>query len=156
MSTLIDRTLLDQVSAAAKASPRRRKNHNFHPADTHPAHRLLNAIEPGTYIPPHRHLDPLKAETMAVLRGAMGYVGFDEHGAIVTVARLEAGGELCGVDIATGQYHALVALAPGTVFLEAKAGPYLPLTEAERAPWAPLENAPEAAAYLEKLEALFA
>lgn len=155
MTTLIDRALLDEVSAAAHASPRKRKNRNFHAADDHPAHRLLNGIEPGTYIPPHRHMDPAKAETMVVLRGAMGYVGFDEGGAVTAVARLAAGGDACGVDIATGQYHAILALEPGTVFLEAKAGPYLPLTEAERAPWAPLENSPEAAAYLDGLVALF-
>ena len=58
MITLIDNALLDEVCAEAAASPRRRKNRNLHPADDHPAHRLLNAMQPDSYIPPHRHLDP--------------------------------------------------------------------------------------------------
>jgi DNA polymerase-3 subunit alpha len=80
MITLIDRALLDEVCAEAAASPRRRKNRNFHPRDDHPAHRLLNAMQPDSYIPPHRHLDPDKDETFVVLRGLLGLVLFDDEG----------------------------------------------------------------------------
>jgi cupin fold WbuC family metalloprotein len=59
---LLDRALLDAVSSDAAARPRLRANYNFHPADDFPAHRLLNAIEPGSYLPPHRHLDPNKTK----------------------------------------------------------------------------------------------
>ncbi len=57
MIRFIDRALLDELSAEAKASPRLRKNRNFHPGDDYPAHRLLNAAEPETYIAPHCHLN---------------------------------------------------------------------------------------------------
>lgn len=146
---LIDLSLLDEVSREAAASPRRRKNRNFHPTDDYPAHRLLNAIEPDSYIAPHRHLDPTKDETMVVLRGQLGLIIFDDAGRIVRTELLEAGGELFGVDIPHGTWHTLVALESGTVFFEAKAGPYVALSEAERAPWAPTEGSSAALVMLE-------
>lgn len=154
--SLIDRALLDQVVAAAAASPRRRRNHNFHASDTDAAHRLLNAIEPGSYVPPHRHLDPAKDETMLVLRGRLGVVFFAENGQVSGQALLEAGGERCGVNIPHGVFHSVLACTPGTVFFEAKAGPWAPLSEAERAAWAPGENDPGAAAFYATLAARFA
>ncbi|WP_153116085.1 WbuC family cupin fold metalloprotein [Rhodocyclus tenuis] len=154
--TLIDRFLLDQVIAAAVASPRRRRNHNFHSSDSDAAHRLLNAIEPGSYVPPHRHLDPAKDETMLLLRGRLGVVFFAEDGQVSAQALLEAGGECCGVNIPHGVFHSVLACTPGTVFFEAKAGPWAPLSEAERAPWAPGENDAGAVAYHASLSALFA
>ena len=166
MITLIDQALLDEVCAEAAASQRRRKNRNFHLRDDHPAHRLLNAMQPDSYIPPHRHLDPDKDETFVVLRGSLGLVLFDDEGGMARSVKIGAD-SLCvpgtplrgqasaiGVDIAHGTWHTAVALEPDTVFLEAKAGPYLPFTEAERAPWAPAENAPEAAPYLAILRAM--
>lgn len=155
MITLIDDRLLDELCAAAAASPRRRKNRNFHPYDDHPGHRLLNALQADSYIPPHRHLDPNKDETYVVLRGQLGLIIFDDAGKPVQTARLGAGSAAIGVDIPHGTWHTAVALEADTVFLEAKAGPYLPLTEAERAPWAPAENSPAAAPYLESLKARF-
>ncbi|MBK7014641.1 MAG: WbuC family cupin fold metalloprotein [Sulfuritalea sp.] len=155
MITLIDDALLDAVCAEAAASPRRRKNRNFHPRDDHPGHRLLNALMADTYIPPHRHLDPNKDETYVVLRGRLGLVEFDDAGAVMRTLKVGAGGAAIGVDVAHGTWHTAVALEDETVFLEAKAGPYLPLTAEEKAPWAPAENSPEAAAYLAKMKVLF-
>jgi cupin fold WbuC family metalloprotein len=155
--TLIDDALLDAVCAEAAASPRRRKNRNFHPRDDHPGHRLLNALMADTYIPPHRHLDPNKDETYVVLRGRLGLVEFDDAGAVMRTLKVGAGAlaRAIGVDVAHGTWHTAVALEDETVFLEAKAGPYLPLTAEEKAPWAPAENSPEAAAYLAKMKVLF-
>jgi cupin fold WbuC family metalloprotein len=155
MITVIDDKLLDEVCAEAAASPRRRKNRNFHPRDEHPGHRLLNALMADTYIPPHRHLDPNKDETYVVLRGRLGLVEFDDAGAVMRTLKVGAGGAAIGVDVAHGTWHTAVALEDETVFLEAKAGPYLPLTAEEKAPWAPAENSPEAAAYLAKMKVLF-
>jgi len=150
---MIDDALLDEVCAEAAASPRRRKNRNFHPRDDHPAHRLLNAMQPDSYIPPHRHLDPHKDETFVVLRGLLGLLVFDDAGNVVRCLKVGAGGTALGIDIPHGTWHTAVALEPDTVFLEAKAGPYLPFLAAEKAPWAPAENAPEAAQYLAMLRA---
>ena len=154
--TLIDQACLDELSAQARQLPRLRRNRNFHPTDDAPAHRLLNGVEPGSYIRPHRHLDPAKDETLVVLRGRFGLVLFDEEGRVRDRVVLAAGGPALGMDIPHGCFHAILSLAPDSVFFEAKAGPFLPLTEAEKAPWAPPEGAPEAAAYLASLEALFA
>jgi cupin fold WbuC family metalloprotein len=153
MIRLIDRTLLDEVSREAAASPRQRKNRNFHPSDDYLAHRLLNAIEPGSYIRPHRHLEANKDETMVVLRGRLAVMQFDDHGRVAHAAVLGEGGEALGVDIPHGTWHTVFALEAGTVFLEAKAGPYRPLTAEEAAPWAPAEGTPEAVAYLAALAA---
>ena len=152
MITLIDRALLDGLCNESAASPRRRKNRNLHPCDEHPAHRLLNAMQTDSYIPPHRHLDPHKDETFVVLRGLVGLLVFDDEGAVVRRVKVGVGGAALGVDVPHGSWHTAVALEPDTVFLEAKAGPYLPFTEAERAPWAPAENAPDAARYLAGLK----
>lgn len=155
MSRLIDQALLDQLGAAARASPRRRKNLNFHADEAAPCHRLLNAIEPDSYVAPHRHLDPAKDESIVVLRGRLAAVIFDEAGRVTQTALLTPGGAACGLDLPHGTYHTLLALEPGTVMFEAKAGPYTPLTEAERAPWAPAEGDAAAPQYLASLTALF-
>jgi cupin fold WbuC family metalloprotein len=159
MIRLIDNALLDEVIAEARTSPRQRKNRNFHTADTQPGHRLLNAIEPGSYIMPHRHLDPTKGETMVVLRGSFGLVTFDDLGAVVDVVKVShgvnggnpRGSTAQGVDIPHATWHTVFALETGTVFLEAKAGPYLPLTADEKAPWAPAEGDPAAPAFLARM-----
>jgi cupin fold WbuC family metalloprotein len=152
---LIDQQLLREVSALAQASSRRRKNFNFHVSDAAIANRLLNAVEPGSYVHPHRHLDPTKDETFVVVRGSFGLVFFDEAGNVTQTAILRAGGDVFGANIPHGIFHSLVSLEPGSVFFEAKAGPYVPIGDGERAPWAPKEGEPAAAGYLETLERLF-
>jgi cupin fold WbuC family metalloprotein len=149
----IDAALLARVIEAARQSPRGRRNHNFHAYDAAPANRLLNAVEPGSYIAPHRHLDPDKDETFVVLRGSFGVVLFDDAGRVTDARVLRAGGETLGVTIPAGTYHTLVALEPGSVIFEAKAGPYRPLAAEERASWAPGEGDPGAADYLKGLVA---
>ena len=151
----IDAALLDRLSEAARTSPRGRRNHNFHARETDACNRLLNAIEPGSYIRPHRHLDPAKDETFVVVRGRMGVVLFDHAGGVRRSELLAAGGERIGIDVPHGTWHSLVALEPGTIFFEAKAGPYLPLAAEEISPWAPAEGSPEAGAYFARLAALF-
>ena len=151
----IDRVLLDDVSREARNAARGRKNRNFHIHDAQPAHRLLNAIEPGSYIMPHRHLDPAKDETVVVLRGRLGLVVFDDAGTIAQTLLLGPDLDAQGVDIAHGTWHTVLALATDTVFLEAKAGPYVPLSVAEKAPWAPEEGSVDAPAYLSQLRSRF-
>jgi cupin fold WbuC family metalloprotein len=152
---LIDRALLDALSLEAQNAPRRRKNRNFHGHETDIAHRLLNAIEPGSYVAPHRHLESSKDETMMWVRGRLGVVLFDLSGHIVQTVVLAAENACWGIDIPHGIYHSVVACQPGTIFFEAKAGPYLPLSAAECAPWAPAENDPQAASYAQSLAELF-
>ena len=152
---VIQRSLLDQVSAQASVSPRLRKNYNFHATDAALSHRLLNAVEPDSYIPPHCHSDASKDETIIVLRGRLGVIFFDTQGAMTQKVLLTPDGDSMGVDIPHGVFHTLVALAPSSVFFEAKAGPYVPLAAHEKASWAPAENDAGAAAYLARLKQLF-
>ena len=157
MSTLqvIGRTLLDDLSAQARAAARRRKNFNIHASEMEPCQRLLNALELDTYIPPHCHSEATKDETKVMIRGRLGLMTFDAAGQMTGTALLEAGGESVAVTIPHGMFHALVALAPGTIFFEAKAGPYRPLAPHEKAAWAPAEGDPAAPALLAKLKSLF-
>ena len=152
---IIDKHLLDHLSAQARSNPRLRKNHNLHPADDFCCHRLFNAIEPGSYIRPHRHLDPVKDETFVIVRGRLGVIMFDEEGQVAGTALLAPGEGAIAVDIPHGRFHTPVSLDAGTIFFEAKAGPYLPLADGEKANWAPEDGTPEAAAYLARLKSLF-
>jgi cupin fold WbuC family metalloprotein len=147
---LVDADLLRRLSEEARSNPRLRKNHNLHASDHSSAHRLLNAIEPGSYIPPHRHLDPEKDESFVILAGRLAVFTFDDSGAVQQRVVLAAGDQLIA-DIPHGVWHTALALAPGTVFFEAKAGPYLPLVPEEKAPWAPADGTAEVAPYLEGL-----
>ena len=152
---IIDAALLDAVSTEARMSHRRRRNRNFHAEDMAACHRLLNAMEPDSYIQPHRHLDPAKGESIIVLRGRIGAVFFDDLGEVVSSVTLEPGGAVVGINAPSGVFHTMLALIPGSVFFECKAGPYLPLTPEEKAPWAPAEGESEAPPYLQRLRALF-
>ncbi|CAG1005646.1 hypothetical protein BURK2_03410 [Burkholderiales bacterium] len=154
--TPITIALLDATSQAARKAPRRRMNHNFHERPAHPCNRLLNAIEPESYVRPHRHSGADKDETMIVLRGRLGLIVFDDHGEIIAARELLPGGEAFGATLAAGEWHTVVALEAGTVFFEAKAGPYLPLTPQEFASWAPEEGASEVAGLLQTWQTHFA
>ena len=139
----------------AQAAPRRRKNHNFHAAENDPCNRLLNAIEPDSYIQPHCHNDQAKDETIVAVRGRIGMVFFDEHGTVTSTTVLAPVGETIGVNIPHGVYHTLVALEPDSIFFEAKAGPYMALVPEEKAAWAPAEGDTRVASYLAWLKQLF-
>lgn len=91
---------------------------------------------------------------MLVLRGRLGLVTFDVHGAVLQAVVLTPGGACCGVDIPHGCWHTVLALEPGTLFFEAKAGPYAPLIPAECAPWAPAEGDPTAPEHLVRWQSL--
>jgi cupin fold WbuC family metalloprotein len=149
---IINRQTLDQLSELARTNPRLRKNWNIHPNDDFPAHRLLNAMEPSSYIRPHRHLDPNKDETFMIVRGKLGILIFDEAGKVVETLLLDATGDNLGADIPAGVFHTAVSLQAGTIFFEAKAGPFRLLTEEEKAPWSPEDGTAEADAYLNSLK----
>ena len=149
------RECVEALSARAAASPRRRMNLDFHDTPSHPANRMLNAMEPDSYVRPHRHVAAFKDETFVVVKGAFGVVLFDENGSVVQTAVLRPGGDLIGAHLPAGVFHSIVSLEPASVFFEVKAGPYDPAAAKDWAPWAPEEGAAEAANYLGKLRQLF-
>ena len=155
MAQLLGQATLTTLSGEAVASSRLRKNLNCHADNEARCHRLLNALEPGTYVPPHCHLDPHKEETLVVIKGRFGVLIFDAVGVVQESIVLSPDAEHFGITIPVGVFHSMVALAPGSVFFEAKAGPYVPVAAGEKAPWAPTEGEPGCAAYLQKMLAYF-
>jgi cupin fold WbuC family metalloprotein len=151
----ITRAILENTVTAARLSPRRRIIQPFHRTEQAGLHRMLNAVQPGSYIAPHRHLDPPKDESWIVLQGALAFFAFDEHGAIVDSLEVRAGSDVFGVDLEPGVYHSFFALEPDTVVYEVKTGPYTPSSDKSFAPWAPREGDPGVAAYLARLQAEF-
>lgn len=121
---ILDDTLLDDLEAKAKQSPRLRMNLNLHDSLDSKAQRLLNALIPGTVIPIHRHRHT--AETYAILRGRMFVVFYDSMGGAVERILLDSRSGHYGVHIPKGQWHAVEVIEP-SVILEVKDGPYMPL-----------------------------
>ena len=151
---LISSSLFDSVAKLAAASPRLRMNHNFHSAAADNPHRLLNVLLDGTYIRPHRHIDPPKAESFLVLEGVADVFLFDDSGNVKARYRLgeeSAEGHLWGVDIAPGVWHTILPRSARVICFEVKPGPWIPATDKDFATWAPAENDPQAAAYAKNL-----
>jgi cupin fold WbuC family metalloprotein len=148
---VLSRSLVEDVCEASRTSPRRRIILPFHKREDELLHRMLNVIQPDSYVRPHRHLEPPKAEAWVVLRGALAFFTFEEDGRIRDCLSLAAGGEQFGVDLAPGIFHGLVALAPDTVIFEVKNGPFAPANDKAFAAWAPAEGSPEAAGYMAAL-----
>ncbi|HET7452699.1 MAG TPA: WbuC family cupin fold metalloprotein, partial [Thermoanaerobaculia bacterium] len=109
-----------------------------------------------TYVRPHRHLHPPKSETAIAVAGKIGILLFDDAGRVLERRVLAPNGETVGADLPPGAWHSLVALAPGSVFFEAKAGPYAPPPREDLAVWAPEEGTEEARLLEREWGALFA
>ena len=121
----IDKTLLDNLSFQAKASPRLRMNLDLRDSAEDQSQRMLNALEPGTVLPIHRHRKT--TETVAILRGRAVQYLYDDNGCETDSVLLEAGGEVPAMQVGMGQWHRLEALESGTVIVEFKNGAYEPI-----------------------------
>lgn len=152
MTTRIDNAILDRLSHAAAAGERRRQNLNLHADYDDPCQRLFNAVEPGSYIRPHRHADPPKPECFVAVRGRFRLLIFGEDGVVCESIELAPAGPVVAVDVPAGAWHTIVALEPGSIFFETKPGPYVPLTDKDFAPWAPVEGSEQAGAYLKTIK----
>lgn len=122
---IIDKALLDEVSAKAMNSERLRMNYNLHESLDADVQKLLNAMEPGTIVPVHRHRDT--AETYFLLRGRMVVRFYNDNGEVVSKEELSPADGKYGVDIPVGQWHGIEVLETGTVIFEVKQGPYTPI-----------------------------
>ena len=137
---VITQDLVQQAIEASRTSPRRRIILPFHKSDENTLHRMLNAVQPGSYIRPHRHRDPPKDESLVLLQGAICVFIFEDDGQVRQRIRLASGTGNLGIDLAAGIYHTFIALEPDTVVFEAKPGPYLRATDKDFARWAPAEG----------------
>ena len=132
---IINEALLDETTGRAKQSPRLRMNYNFHEHLDDPVNRLLNALEPGTYLRPHRHLNPKKDEIFLLLRGRIAVFLFDNKGEITQTQILDPKEGVYGAEIKAGTWHGLLVLESGSVIYEIKEGPFAPLAPENFAPW---------------------
>ena len=131
----IDKKLLDSLTAAAKASPRLRMYYDLRNSAEDGSQRMLNAIEPGSPLPIHRHRH--SSETVVCLRGRLQEVFYNESGGSTgspnlvetEVIELAPGGDCVALNIPIGQWHTVRVLESGTVILECKDGPYEQLGE---------------------------
>jgi cupin fold WbuC family metalloprotein len=146
--------LLSDLSVRAKASPRLRQHYNLHGSYEEPSQRLLIAMEPGSYIRPHRHLRDPKPECFIGIRGRFALITFDDDGRVETVVPFGPREDAAGADLPVGVWHTLVCLEEGSVFFETKPGPFNPVFKKDLAPWAPEEGGEGAEGYLVRLVGL--
>jgi len=130
---------LHQVSDSARSLPRLRKNLNVHESLDANVQRLFNAMEPGTYIRPHRHARANGWELMLAIRGRFAILLFDDFGVVTERCELSTESGPVAVEISAQAWHTVVSLEPGTVMFEIKEGPYSPVEDKDFASWAPKE-----------------
>lgn len=127
---MITQAILDKLTEEAKASPRLRMNLDLRDSEKDTSQRMLNAIEPGSPLPIHRHQKT--SETVVCLRGKLVEEYYDELERRCTEAiELSPDGPVVALNIPAGQWHTVRALESGTVILEMKNGAYEPLTDAD-------------------------
>ena len=129
MNMKIDNLLLDKLTIEAQGSPRLRMHYDLRNSDADLSQRMLNAIEPGSVVPIHRHRST--SETVVVLRGRVVEEYYSSAGVVEATFELAAGGPVCALNIPAGQWHTLRALESGTVILEMKDGAYEPIQECD-------------------------
>ncbi len=123
---IITQTFLDNLTEQAKANPRLRQSYDLRNTPEDKSQRMLNAVEPGTIMPIHRHQKT--SETIVCLRGRFVIELYDELERICTDAvELTPNGQVVAINIPIGQWHSLRSLESGTVLLESKDGPWEPL-----------------------------
>ena len=121
---IIDEQLLNIISNEACHSPRLRMNHNLHASLEDKVQRLLNAMEPGTELPVHRHKDT--DETYILLRGKLDVKVYNEQKELIATHRLDPNEGKYGIHIPANSWHNVEVLEKGTVIFEVKEGPYIP------------------------------
>ena len=126
---VISQTILDNLTAQAQASPRLRMNMDLRNSAADQSQRMLNALEPGTVMPIHRHRT--SSETVVIIRGKIQWVFYDDNGNETERVTLDANGEPRSLNVEKGRWHSLECLESGSVLFECKDGPYAPLGEGE-------------------------
>lgn len=123
----IDKKVLNELTAKAKACERLRMNFDLRTSLNDTSQRMLNALEPGTVVPVHRHCTT--AETVIIVRGRVKEFLYDERGNLTEEILMEVGGDCPVLQIPAGQWHTIESLETGTVIFEAKDGAFAPLRE---------------------------
>ena len=124
---VIDKKVLDELTEKAKASPRLRCNLDLRNSSEDQSQRMLNALEPGTEMPIHRHKG--SSETCVCIRGHFEEYFYDSGGQLTETVDMRPGGVVLNIE--KGQWHSLRCLESGTILLEAKDGAYEPLSDVD-------------------------
>lgn len=147
----IDRSLIHDVLNQARNSPRGRINYNFHDGPLDPLQRMLNAMQPGTYLQPHKHENPDKREVFMALTGRFVVIQFSEDGSIDDYMILDPSMDEFAAEVKPRTYHTIICLASDSVIYELKDGPYDVSDDKHFASWAPKEGSEGCDEYLHGL-----
>ncbi len=147
----IDQKLLDEMALKSRVAKRGRAHYTFHKSDEDTLQRMLNAMQPGTYLQPHKHENPDKREVFLVLTGKFLVVEFDENGKITDHMILDAKSNQYAAEIAERVYHTVICLEPDSIAYELKDGPYNPIDDKNFASWAPKEGEEGCATFIDKI-----
>lgn len=151
---VVDQHVLDVLTARAKASQRLRQHQNLHGSYQDPCQRLLNAVEPGSYLRPKRDVSVPRDKLLVALRGSFALVRFDDNGSIIGITEFAAG-SIAGVavEVAPTCWSTVLSMKTGSVLLEVRPGPFDPGHLGDFAPWAPEPEDARATEYLRRLQA---
>ncbi len=124
---IVNTELLESISEKAKENPRLRQSFDLRNSESDYSQRMLNALEPGTVMPIHRHRN--SSETMIVVKGSLKEYFYDDQGNVIGEWVCAPNTDCIGINIPAGQWHNLVCLESGTVLFESKDGPWSPLAD---------------------------
>lgn len=147
----INAGLIRDVLKKASISTRKRTNFNFHDGPKDPLQRMLNAMQPGTYLQPHKHENPDKREVFLALTGKFVVIQFEDDGSIADHMVLDPSKWDFACEVKARTFHTIICLSPDSVIYELKDGPYDPDDDKNFAKWAPKEGSEESNAYLENI-----
>lgn len=147
----INKPLINELTTKAYNSERKRFMHNFHTESNDPVQRMINSIEPFSYVRPHRHCNPDKREVFLIITGKLLIAEFDNDGKITESIVLDHTEGNFGAEVSAGTWHTIISLEKGTSAYELKDGPYFPLTDKDFAPWAPKEGDSSTVDYIKNI-----
>ena len=148
---ILSTDLFEEGIRLSRTSPRKRIILPIHKSADASMHRMLNFIQPGSYIRPHNHSLSNKTESVIVLQGTIQFFTFDEKGKVLTSTLIGGDSKNFGVDIEPTVNHAFFAIQPDTIIFETKPGPYEKATDKLFAEWAPEDGTEEAAVFMQSL-----
>lgn len=146
---VLNKLILSKGKSASRKSSRLRMIQPVQRTQTAKVQRLLNFLQPGTYIRPHRHPLEQATESVCLLSGHLEVLIFNPQGSIHARHHLTTTSPL--IDIEPGVWHGMIAHAPDTVIFEVKKGPYNPETDKEFASWSPEEDSSDVKKFLARL-----
>lgn len=154
---LFSHEFISDLKDRANANERKRQHLNIHENYSDPCQCLFNAIQPNSYIRPHRHLLDSRNEILLAVHGLMAVIIFDNLGTITNIAKIgsekyKSSANIL-IEITPGVWHTVISLEQGSILLEVKPGPFIVHLAKEYAPWAPKEGSRFALNYHHKLVA---